>query len=79
MTQLHIGSTVRLAWTIKGKTYPPVVALLDAVDDLDGEKVASFTRQGKTREDGSAITYYLTEAEVTAMVPTTHADDFISI
>ncbi len=79
MTQLQIGSNVRLAWTIKGKTYPPVTARLDAVDDLDGDKVASFTRLGKTREDGSAINYYLTEEEVRAMVPTTHADDFITI
>ena len=77
--KLTIGSTIRLAWTIKGKTYPPVTALLDAVDDLDGDKVASFTRQGKTREDGSAITYYLTEEEVTAMVPSTHVEDFITI
>ena len=77
--KLTIGSTIRLAWTVDGKTYPPVTALLDAVDDLDGEKVAAMTRQGKTREDGSAIHYYLTEAEVQAMAPSTHADDFITI
>ena len=77
--KLTIGDLVRLAWTIKGKTYPPVTARLDAVDDLDGDKVAAFTRQGKTREDGSAITYYLTEDEVKAMVPTTHTEDFITI
>ena len=79
MTQIKIGSNVRLAWTVDGKTYPPVTARLDAVDDLDGEKIAAFTRLNKTREDGSAITYYLTEEEVKAMVPTTHAEDFITI
>ena len=77
--KIKIGDLVRLAWTIKGVTYPPVQASLDAVDDLDGTKMASMTRIGKTRDDGSAITYYLTEEEIREMAPSTHADDFITI
>ena len=75
--KIELGDEVRLCWTIDGKTYPPVKARLDYVDDLDGEKVGSFTRQCKKREDGSVITYYLTEAEVFAMMPTPHAEQFL--
>jgi hypothetical protein len=77
--QIEIGDEVRVAWTIKGKTYPPVPARLDAVDDLEGVKVASMTRIGKKREDGSSIHYYLTEEELNAMVPSTHAEQFVTI
>ena len=77
--KIKIGDTVRLAWTVKGITYPPVTASLDAVDDLDGVKMAVMTRIGKTRDDGTSINYYLTEVEISEMTPSTHADDFITI